>query len=225
MGPKAKGGAAKKAENEKIKAAEEAAKKEAQEAASWDKGAKGKGAAEKKAEKAAEEARKKAEKERLKAEDEASLPDKPVKASGGAKKAGAKKESKPAFNGPPGSDGIDGAIQTFNADNIDDALDALDLTTERTDKAALGSKAAAIESHPERRFKAAFEAFKEREMPRARQDHPGLRTNQYHDVLYKEFQKHPDNPFNQVSVAYNADKETKLAVLQKQREEKEKRLT
>lgn len=149
----AKGGAAKKAENEKIKAAEEAAKKEAQEAASWDKGAKGKGAAEKKAEKAAEEARKKAEKERLKAEDEASLPDKPVKASGGAKKAGAKKESKPAFNGPPGSDGIDGAIQTFNADNIDDALDALDLTTERTDKAALGSKAAAIESHPERRFK------------------------------------------------------------------------
>ena len=87
----------------------------------------------------------------MKAEDEASLPDKPAKT---AKKAGAaKKEPKtPAFKGP-GGDGIDGAIQSFNADNIDDALDALDLTSERTDKAAMGSKAAAIDSHPERRFK------------------------------------------------------------------------
>lgn len=29
--------------------------------------------------------------------------------------------------------------------------------------------------------------------------------------LFKQFQKHPDNPFNQVSVAYNATQEDKVA--------------
>lgn len=35
-------------------------------------------------------------------------------------------------------------------------------------------------------------------MPRIKEERPGMRSQQYHDALYKEFQKHPDNPFNQV---------------------------
>ena len=34
----------------------------------------------------------------------------------------------------------------------------------------------------------------------------GLRLNQRKDKLRKEFEKSPDNPFNQVSAAYNASK-------------------
>lgn len=33
------------------------------------------------------------------------------------------------------------------------------------------------------------------------------------DIIYKQFQKAPENPFNQQSMAYNATKEEKLSAL------------
>ena len=61
----------------------------------------------------------------------------------------------------------------------------------------------------QRRFKAAFEAYLESEMPKLREDvrlpthsfpcmlriiqHPGLRQNQMRDILFKQFQKAPEN--------------------------------
>ena len=81
-------------------------------------------------------------------------------------------------------------------------------------------QAGLIEKHPERRFKAAFEAYLERETPILRQEvslaaparhavlmfawqHPGLRKQQMHDMLFKQFQKAPENPqvFAQYTVA------------------------
>ncbi|KAF9018259.1 hypothetical protein BGZ52_004420, partial [Haplosporangium bisporale] len=65
-----------------------------------------------------------------------------------------------------------------------------------------------VDRHPERRFKAAFAAYVEREMPILKQEHPGLRQNQMQDLLYKQFQKSPENPFNQANVlAYDANKQ------------------
>jgi hypothetical protein len=52
---------------------------------------------------------------------------------------------------------------------------------------------------------------------------PGLRLQQYHDLLYKQFQKHPDNPFNQVTVSYDATKEDKVAALQTKKKDIEER--
>lgn len=83
------------------------------------------------------------------------------------------------------------------------------------DKASVGTQAAGLERHPERRFKAAFEAYKERELPNLRAEHPGLRMQQYQELLYKQFQKSPENPFNQVTVSYDASKEEKVDALQK----------
>ncbi|KAG0012483.1 hypothetical protein BGZ82_002584, partial [Podila clonocystis] len=55
-----------------------------------------------------------------------------------------------------------------------------------------------VDRHPERRFK----------MPILKQEHPGLRQNQMQDLLYKQFQKSPENPFNQANVlAYDANKQ------------------
>lgn len=226
---KAESGKAKKAANADKKAAEAAAAAEQKEAARWEdeagKKGKGKESAEAKAEKKAEEARKKAERERLLAEEEAALPDGGKKAAGNdAKKAGKKSSSKQSAPMPPIGGGIDDAITSLSASNIDDAIDALSLVAEKTDKASQGAKAAQLERHPERRFKAAFEAFKDREMARIKQERPGMRSQQYHDALYKEFQKHPDNPFNQQTIAYDATKEEKLAALQSKRAETAKRL-
>jgi len=104
-------------------------------------------------------------------------------------------------------------------------LEALDLVNEKTDKAAVGAQAAkAVDTHPERRFKAAFEAYKEAQLPEAKKEHPGLRAQQYHELLYKQFQKHPDNPFNQTNVSYDATKAEKIAAMQAKRAETDARL-
>lgn len=124
---------------------------------------------------AAEEAkRKKAERERLLAAEEASMPSK-VKAApkAGQKKAAPVVKSTPKI--PSFESGIEDDPASFSATGIDDALDMLNLVGSRSDKAAVGSQAAKIETHPERRYKAAFEAYKEAEMPVIKRDFPGLR--------------------------------------------------
>lgn len=160
------------------------------------------------AEKAAEAARKKAEKAALLAEEEASMPSKP-------KGAGAKKAEK-----KPSGRGIDSALgsldkpSALNASGIDNALDALDITSDNKDK---------LDRHPERRFKAAYAAFEERRLEEMK-DEKGLRRQQKIDQIRKEFEKHPDNPFNQVNVNYNATREDMATVRDVVKSEKEKRL-
>lgn len=42
----------------------------------------------------------------------------------------------------------------------------------------MGAKAAGIEAHPERRFKAALEKYMDDELPVIRKEYPGLRLQQ-----------------------------------------------
>lgn len=135
-------------------------------------------------------------------EEEAALPAKP-------KGAGAKKAEKKS-----GGRGIDSALGSLNATGIDNALDALSLTAKDNDK---------IDRHPERRFKAAYAAFEERRLDEMKDD-KGLRRQQKIDQIRKEFEKHPDNPFNQVSASYNMTKEEIAALKEGERTKKELRL-
>jgi hypothetical protein len=52
-----------------------------------------------------------------------------------------------------------------------------------------------LQSHPERRYKAALAAYKERELPILRKDRPGLRLQQYEEILYKDFKKVSPFPY------------------------------
>ncbi|KAL5115885.1 hypothetical protein ACEQ8H_006201 [Pleosporales sp. CAS-2024a] len=205
-GSKKAQGQARKAEAAASKQAAKSKQAEELESKEWEKGAKSNAKAEAAAEKAAEAARKKAEKEALLREEEASLPSKP---KGKAPKAEKKTR------------GIDSALGSFdtkpgalNASGIDNALDALDLTSEQKDK---------LDRHPERRFKAAYAQFEERRLEEMK-DEKGLRRNQKIDQIRKEFEKHPDNPFNQVSATYNASKDDIKAIQEAEKEKKEKRL-
>ncbi|KAH8730941.1 hypothetical protein GQ44DRAFT_672982 [Phaeosphaeriaceae sp. PMI808] len=199
-------GQARKADAAASKQAAKDKQVEAAESEKWDKGSKSNAKAEAAAEKAAEAARKKAEKDALLREEEASMPSKP---KGKAPKA--EKKSK----------GIDSALGSFdtkpgslNASGIDNALDALDLTSDSKDK---------LDRHPERRFKAAYAQFEERRLDEMK-DEKGLRRNQKIEQIRKEFEKHPDNPFNQVSASYNATKEDMKAIQESEKSAKEKRL-
>lgn len=208
MGSKKAQGQARKADAANAKKAAANAQEEQAELSKWDKGAKSNAKADAAAEKAAEAARKKAEKAALLAEEEASLPSKP-------KGAGAKKAEK-----KPSGRGIDSALGSFdkpsalNASGIDNALDALDITADNKDK---------LDRHPERRFKAAYAAFEERRLDEMK-DEKGLRRQQKIDQIRKEFEKHPDNPFNQVNATYNASREDMVNIRETVKGEKERRL-
>ncbi|KAF2465507.1 DUF1014-domain-containing protein [Lindgomyces ingoldianus] len=199
-------GQARKADAAAQKQAAKVKQAEEEEAKEWQKGSKSTAKAEAAAAKAAEAARKKAEKEALLREEEASLP---TKAKGSGAKTAQKKNR-----------GIDSALTSFNtpttlnATGIDNALDALSLTGDSKEK---------IDRHPERRFKAAYAQYEEQRLEEMK-DEKGLRRQQKIDQIRKEFEKHPDNPFNQVSATYNASKEELAAMAEAERIKKEKRL-
>ncbi|CAH9142476.1 unnamed protein product [Cuscuta epithymum] len=56
-----------------------------------------------------------------------------------------------------------------------------------------------VDKHPEKRLKASFKAFEEYELPRLKEEKPGLTHTQYKDMLWKLWKKSPDNPLNQIA--------------------------
>lgn len=159
--------------------------------------------------KKAEADRKKAEKEALLKEEEASLPSKPAKGKAAPKKSRGLDLS--GLDGPSSKK----ELAALNATGIDNALDALDLTSDNKDK---------IDRHPERRFKAAYTQFEERRLEEMK-DEKGLRRQQKIDQIRKEFEKHPDNPFNQVAASYNMSKEEIKELRESEKAKKEELLT
>ena len=73
----------------------------------------------------------------------------------------------------------------LDASTIDEALDVLSVHDP------------SIEKHPEKRMKAAYAAFEERELPRLKVEFPNLRMSQLKQHLRKDWMKSPDNPLNQ----------------------------
>ncbi|RPA92693.1 DUF1014-domain-containing protein [Choiromyces venosus 120613-1] len=161
------------------------AKKAAEEAEEWDKGVKSNAKKEAAEAKKRNAAAKKAAAAAALAEEEAALPSKP----------------KPMKTGPAERTGvIDSALGSLSVSNVDDALDALTLAT--------GAGKNTIDKHPERRLKAAHAAYEERRLPEVREEHKGLRRGSMKQLIWKEFKKSEENPFNRVGkVRYNTTKD------------------
>lgn len=75
----------------------------------------------------------------------------------------------------------------LEAHSVEEALEQMTVSTLPPDR------------HPERRLKASFKAFEEAELPRLKEEKPGLLHNQYKDLLWKLWKKSPDNPLNQAA--------------------------
>mmetsp|Transcript_31059 Transcript_31059/g.60684 ORF Transcript_31059/g.60684 Transcript_31059/m.60684 type:complete len:209 (+) Transcript_31059:145-771(+) len=83
-------------------------------------------------------------------------------------------------------------IDSAHARGVDDATQLLsNLTT--------GGPEA--DAHPERRRKAAFKAYEEREIPVVRAENPGLKLSQVKEIIFKAWQKSPENPVNMAAMA------------------------
>jgi len=203
-------GNAKKAEAAAQKAAAENAKKAAAEEEDWGKGAKSTKKQEDAQRKKEEQARKALEKKALLEEEEKDARPAP-------------KNSKQAVKKTKGldlsqlDDSPTKSPSAINASGIDNALDALSLTANQQEK---------IDKHPERRFKPALAAFQERRMEEMDADGSGagLRRKQKEDQIRKEFEKSPQNPFNQVSARYDASKEELAEIREQEKQKIEDRL-
>lgn len=77
----------------------------------------------------------------------------------------------------------------FDAQTVEEAIAVLDVSS--------GEVAA---RHPERRVKAAYAVFEERELPRLKTKNPNLRMSQLKQLLRKEWMKSPENPMNQIGL-------------------------
>ncbi|XP_064475279.1 coiled-coil domain-containing protein 124-like isoform X2 [Ornithodoros turicata] len=53
-----------------------------------------------------------------------------------------------------------------------------------------------IDRHPERRVKAAYEAYESRRLPELKAENPNLRLSQLKHMIRKDWLKSPDNPLN-----------------------------
>ncbi|KAF8265328.1 hypothetical protein EI94DRAFT_1736145 [Lactarius quietus] len=201
---KKESGRAKKADNEaKQRAAAEEAK-----AGKWADGSKSSKSKEDKEEKRKAEIARKAENARLLEEEEAALRVKRLHRRQARRKGSPRRECCPSSAESPSKEPQD--VESFAATGIDNALDLLEVVTAKMDKASVGNQAAGIEKHPE----AAFNAYVDRELPNIREE----------DILFKQFQKSPENPFNQSTVDYNATNEEKVEVLRRRQDEVRERL-
>lgn len=63
--------------------------------------------------------------------------------------------------------------------------------------AVLSEATVSVDKHPEKRMKAAYLAFEERELPRLKAENPNLRLSQLKQMLRKDWMKSPENPMNQ----------------------------
>ncbi|KAH1022946.1 coiled-coil domain-containing protein 124 [Dendroctonus ponderosae] len=77
-------------------------------------------------------------------------------------------------------------IDGEEARTIDEAIEILGGPTDDYDK------------HPEKRMKAAYNAFEERRLKELKLEHPSLRLSQLKQMIFKEWQKSPENPLNKV---------------------------
>ncbi|XP_050071109.1 coiled-coil domain-containing protein 124 [Anopheles maculipalpis] len=58
--------------------------------------------------------------------------------------------------------------------------------------------ASGADRHPEKRMKAAYKAYEEEELKRLKQEYPSLKLSQLKQMIFKNWQKAPENPMNQI---------------------------
>ncbi|KAL9693191.1 hypothetical protein quinque_012476 [Culex quinquefasciatus] len=63
--------------------------------------------------------------------------------------------------------------------------------------AVLAVKDGGDDKHPEKRMKAAYKAFEEEQLAILKQEHPSLKLSQLKQMIFKDWQKSPQNPLNQ----------------------------
>mmetsp|Transcript_10124 Transcript_10124/g.61585 ORF Transcript_10124/g.61585 Transcript_10124/m.61585 type:complete len:187 (-) Transcript_10124:973-1533(-) len=78
-------------------------------------------------------------------------------------------------------------VDTFSARGLDQAVDAVS-------KLTVGDGSSTPDRNAEKRMKALYFAYQERELPKIRAEKPGLKLSQYKERIWQAWQKSPENP-------------------------------
>ena len=62
-------------------------------------------------------------------------------------------------------------------------------------------KEASVDMHPEKRMKAAFKAFEDKQLPILKAENPNMRLSQLKQMIKKDWMKSPENPMIQHQMA------------------------
>ncbi|KAL4480275.1 hypothetical protein ABPG74_020791 [Tetrahymena malaccensis] len=89
-----------------------------------------------------------------------------------------------------------------DAEKYDKVIDATGL-----DNALEGLKDEQGIKHPEKKVKAAWEEFLEKRLPEMKAEYPHFKRSKHIELLRKEWDKSPDNPFNQKTLSYDEKKQ------------------
>eukprot|EP00088_Acartia_fossae_P060613 TRINITY_DN7260_c0_g1_i3.p1 TRINITY_DN7260_c0_g1~~TRINITY_DN7260_c0_g1_i3.p1 ORF type:complete len:236 (-),score=95.82 TRINITY_DN7260_c0_g1_i3:209-916(-) len=82
-------------------------------------------------------------------------------------------------------------VEGEEARTVDEAIAVLSL---KDNGGESGGGGPAVDKHPEKRMKAAYEEFEKSRLPQLKKENPNMRLSQLKQMLRKEWQKHPDNP-------------------------------
>ncbi|WIA13256.1 hypothetical protein OEZ85_006844 [Tetradesmus obliquus] len=86
-------------------------------------------------------------------------------------------------------------LEVENTNRLEDAVDARSMEQAIDALSSLGVvETPPADKHPEKRMRAAWKAFEEHNLPLLRMEKPNLKQAQYKDMLWKMWQKSPDNP-------------------------------
>ncbi|CAG9759311.1 unnamed protein product [Ceutorhynchus assimilis] len=104
---------------------------------------------------------------------------------------------------PPKKKESENAVTTYLDEPLVENLNRLQIDGEEArtvDEAIqiLGGPAGDHDKHPEKRMKAAYTAYEERRLAELKLENPSLRLSQLKQMIFKEWQKSPENPLNKV---------------------------
>jgi len=79
-----------------------------------------------------------------------------------------------------------GAENYIEARSVEDAVGSMSVLDDKADR------------HPEKRLKASYLAYEEKSLPLLREENPSLKLSQLKEMIWKSWQKAPENPLNQL---------------------------
>jgi hypothetical protein len=87
--------------------------------------------------------------------------------------------------------------KSHNKLDDEDEIDVTGLEEALSGLAAATGSGKGEDMHPEKRMKALYNAYYERELVQMKEDHPGLKLSQYKERIFENWKKSAENPSNQ----------------------------
>ncbi|GBF94183.1 hypothetical protein Rsub_07170 [Raphidocelis subcapitata] len=92
-------------------------------------------------------------------------------------------------------------VESENTNRQEDAVEARSMEAAIDALGSLSTSEPAVDKHPEKRMRAAWQAYEAANLPLLKMEKPGLKQSQYREMLWKQWQKAPENPVNAAAAA------------------------